>query len=114
MVVGIGHMVFRIYPCRSLKEKRRVVKAIVARIRNHFNASVAEVADNDVYQRAVIGVGLVGSDRRLINAKLDKLFNFADGLGIAEMIDAQLEIISLTSTFSDDGSVGGDFRSNQM
>ena len=95
MVVGVGHIVFRIHQCRSLKEKRKVVKAIVARIRNHFNASVAEVADNDIYQRAVIGVSLVGSDRRMINAKLDKVFNFADGLGLAEMIDSQLEIISL-------------------
>jgi hypothetical protein len=51
------------------------------------------VADNDIYQRAVIGVSLVGSDRRLINAKLDKLFNFAEDLGLAEMIDTQLEII---------------------
>ena len=94
MVVGVGRIVFRIHQCRSLKEKRRVVKAIVARMRNHFNASVAEVADNDVYQRAVVGVSLVGGDRRLINAKLDKLFNFADELGLAEMIDTQLEIIS--------------------
>ncbi|MDX2454720.1 DUF503 domain-containing protein [Desulfosarcina sp.] len=95
MVVGVGHIVFRIHQCRSLKEKRKVVKAIVARIRNHFNASVAEVADNDIYQRAVIGISLIGSDRRMINAKLDKVFNFADGLGLAEMIDSQLEIISL-------------------
>lgn len=94
MVVGVGSMVFRIHQCRSLKEKRSVVKAIVARIRNNFNASVAEVADNDIYQRAVIGVTLVGSDRRLINAKLDMLFNFAEELGLAEMIDTQLEIIS--------------------
>jgi len=94
MVVGVGCITFRIHQCGSLKEKRKVVKAIVARIRNHFNASVAEVADNDVYQRAVVGVSLVGGDRRLINAKLDKLFNFADELGLAEMIDTQLEIIS--------------------
>lgn len=95
MVVGIGSMVFRIHHCGSLKEKRKVVKALVARIQNHFNASVAEVADNDIYQRAVIGVALVGSDRRMINAKLDKLFNFAEDLGLAEMIDTQFEIISL-------------------
>ena len=95
MVVGMGHITFRIHQCRSLKEKRKVVKAIVARIRNHFNASVAEVADNDIYRRAVIGVSLVGSDRRLVNTKLDKLFNFAEDLGLAEIVDTQLEIISL-------------------
>jgi uncharacterized protein len=95
MVVGVGQMVFRGYPCRSLKAKRKVVKAMVARIRNRFNASVAEVADNDIYQRAVIGVCLVGSDRRTVNAKLDKLFNFAEDLRLAEMIETQLEIISL-------------------
>jgi uncharacterized protein YlxP (DUF503 family) len=95
MVVGMGHITFRIHQCRSLKEKRKVVKAIVARIRNHFNASVAEVADNDLYRRAIIGVSLVGSDRRLINTKLDKLFNFAEDLGLAEIVDTQLEIISL-------------------
>lgn len=95
MVVGVGCITLRIHHCRSLKEKRRVVKAIVARIRNHFNASVAEVADNDIYQRAVIGVSLTGSDRRLINTKLDKLFNFAEDLGLAEIVDTQLEIISM-------------------
>jgi uncharacterized protein YlxP (DUF503 family) len=95
MVVGIGLIAFKVHQCRSLKEKRRVVKAIVARIRNHFNASVAEVADNDIYQRITIGVSVVGSDRRVINAKLDKLFNFAEALRLAEMIDTQLEIISL-------------------
>jgi uncharacterized protein YlxP (DUF503 family) len=52
MVVGVGHMVSGFISAGSLKEKRKVVKAIVARIRNHFNASVAEVADNDIYQRA--------------------------------------------------------------
>jgi uncharacterized protein YlxP (DUF503 family) len=88
-------MIFRLHQCRSLKEKRKVVKAIVARIRNQFNASVAEVDDNDIYQRIVIGVSLTGNDRQLINAKLDKLFNFAETLGLAEMVDSQLEIISM-------------------
>lgn len=72
-----------------------MVKAIVARVRNQFNASVAEVADNDIHQRIVIGVSLTGNDRQLINAKLDKLFNFAEDLGLAEMIDSQFEIISI-------------------
>jgi uncharacterized protein YlxP (DUF503 family) len=95
MVVGIGNIAFRLHACRSLKEKRRVVKAIISRIRNNFNASVAEVGANDIYQRAEIGVSLVGNDPGLINSKIDKIFNFAEALGLAEIIDTDMEIITL-------------------
>lgn len=95
MVVGIGTLIFRLHGCRSLKEKRTVVKAIIGRIRNHFNASVAEVGANDVHQRAEIGFALVGNSQRLINAKIDNIFSMVEALGLAEMIDTDMEIIHL-------------------
>ena len=91
----MGVMRFRIHDCRSLKAKRRVVKAIVSRMRNNFNASVAEVGAHDVYQRADIGFALVGTDRRLINAKIDKLFNMVEDLGLADVYDSELEIMTV-------------------
>ena len=94
MVVGLGRIVYRIHDCRSLKGKRKVVKAIVARLRNRFNASVAEVGANDVYQRAEIGFSMVGNDRALINSKVDKLFNQAEDMGLAEVIDSEMEIFN--------------------
>jgi len=95
MVVGVGLITFRLHECHSLKEKRRIVKAIVAQLRNNFNASVAEVADNDVHQRAVVGFALVGNDQGLINSKIDKLFNLAEELGLAEVIDTEMELIPI-------------------
>jgi uncharacterized protein YlxP (DUF503 family) len=95
MVVGIGTMVLRIHDCRSLKAKRKVVKAYIGRIRNHFNASVAETGANDIYQRAEIGVSLIGNNRSVINAKLDKVFNLAEDIGLAELIETDMEIINL-------------------
>lgn len=95
MVVGIGTLTFRLHACRSLKAKRKIVKSIVSRIRNRFNASVAEVAANDIHQKAVIGVSLVGNDVSLVNSKLDKIFNLAEDLGLAEIIDTDMEIITL-------------------
>jgi hypothetical protein len=64
-------------------------------MRNNFNASVAEVGSNDIHQRAEIGFSLVGNDKALINSKIDKIFNMVDGLGLAEIIDTEMEIISL-------------------
>ena len=95
MVVGVGRVVYRIHDCRSLKGKRKVVKAIIARLRNQFNASVAEVEANDIHQRAEIGFSMVGNDRGVINSKMDKFFNMAEDLGLAEVIDMEMEIISL-------------------
>ncbi len=95
MVVGIGVITFRLHDCRSLKGKRKVVKSIISRMRNSFNASVAEIGSNDIHQRAEIGFSLVGNDKALINSKLDKIFNMVEGLGLAEIIDTEMEIINL-------------------
>jgi hypothetical protein len=95
MVVGVGLITFRLHECHSLKEKRRVVKTVIAKLRNNFNASVAEVADNDVHQRALVGFALVGNDQGLINSKIDKMFNLAEELGLAEIIDTEMELIPL-------------------
>jgi len=95
LVVGVGLITFRLHECHSLKEKRRIVKAVIAQLRNHFNASVAEVEDNDVHQRAVVGFSLVGNDKALINSKIDKMFNLAEELGLAEVIDSEMELITL-------------------
>ncbi|MFY9942692.1 MAG: DUF503 domain-containing protein [Desulfobacterales bacterium] len=95
MVVGIGMITFRLHDCHSLKAKRRIVKTIISQIRNHFNASVAEVGANDIHQRAEIGFSLTGNDRQLINSKVDKIFNLVEDLGLAEVIDTQMELISI-------------------
>ncbi|MEE8432863.1 MAG: DUF503 domain-containing protein [Candidatus Desulfatibia sp.] len=95
MVTGLGIITFRLHDCRSLKSKRKVVKSIISRLCNNFNVSVAEVGANDIYQRAEIGFALVGNNRKVINSKIDKIFNLADELGLAEIIDSEMEIINL-------------------
>ena len=68
---------------------------MINRIRNNFNVSIAEVGSNDIYQKAEIGFSLIGNDSALINSKIDKLFNMAEDLGLAEIIDTKMEIIHL-------------------
>lgn len=95
MVVGIGIVTFRLHDCRSLKTKRGVVRSIIAQVRNNFNASVAETGANDMHQRAEIGFVLAGNDRQVVNSKIDKVFNLIEDLGLAEVIDTEMEIITL-------------------
>jgi uncharacterized protein len=50
---------------------------------------------NDMHQRAEIGFALVGNDPQVINSKIDKILNLIDELGLAEVIDSEMEIITL-------------------
>ena len=95
MVIGFGIITFRLHDCHSLKSKRKIIKSIINQLRNHFNASFDEVGSNDVHQRAEIGFSLVGNNKSLVNSKMDKLINLAEALGLAEMIDTEMEIINL-------------------
>ncbi len=95
MVVGIGGITFRLHGCNNLKSKRKIIKSIISRLRNNFNVSVAEVGSNDLHQRAEIGFVLAGNDRMVINSKIDKIFNFAESLGLGEIVDTDMEIINI-------------------
>ncbi len=95
MVVGFGKITLRLHDCRSLKGKRKIVKSMINQLQNNFNASVAEVGSNDIHQRAEIGFALAGNSRNMINSKIDKIFNLADDLHLAEIIDTEMEIINL-------------------
>ncbi|MDX2439904.1 MAG: DUF503 domain-containing protein, partial [Desulfobacterales bacterium] len=98
MIVGIGIITFRLHDCRSLKGKRKIIKSIISRLQNKFNASVAEIGFNDIYQKSQIGFSMVGNNRKLVNSKIDKIFNMADELGLAEIIDTEMEIININSS----------------
>jgi uncharacterized protein YlxP (DUF503 family) len=95
MVVGMGKITFALSDCHSLKDKRKIVKSLTARVQNTFNASVAEIDLNDAHQRAEIGFALVGNDRRLVNSKIDQIFEFLENLQLAEIIDTEMEIINI-------------------
>lgn len=95
MVVGIGIITFRLHDCHSLKGKRKIIKSIIGQVRNKFNVSVAEIGSNEIYQKSEIGFSLVGNDRQLLNSKIDKIFNMVDDMGLAEIVDTEMELINI-------------------
>jgi uncharacterized protein YlxP (DUF503 family) len=95
MTVGIARLTLFIPDSHSLKEKRMVVRRVKDRTRNKFNVAIAEVEDNDVWQRAVLGLALVGNDRRFVDSALDEVVRFVRGE--AEVVNAEREV----QTFSE-------------
>lgn len=75
----------------SLKGKRGVLKSIQARVANQFNVSVSECGDQELWQSAVLGFGMVGSDRRTVEASLQQVLDFIDHLRLGELGHAEVE-----------------------
>lgn len=94
MVIGICQLDLLIRETHSLKGKRRIVKQIIGRVRNKFNVSIAEVGDQDLWQRSRIGFSLVGNEKRFINSALDKIVDFIETINSAEITNADIEILS--------------------
>jgi uncharacterized protein YlxP (DUF503 family) len=61
MVVGICEITLHLPQCHSLKEKRQIIKSVIARIRNQFEVAVAEVDEHDRWQIAKLGASCVSN-----------------------------------------------------
>jgi uncharacterized protein YlxP (DUF503 family) len=54
-------MLLELPPLGSLKEKRRILKSLLTKLRQDFNVSIAEVGHNDQPRRALIGGAVVSN-----------------------------------------------------
>lgn len=76
MIVGILRLTLHLPAPGSLKSKRHLVRSAIDRVKAKFNVSVAEVAENDLWQKSVIGVAAVGNDRAFVGETLDRVADF--------------------------------------
>jgi len=91
MVVGVLKLSLVIPENHSLKGKRGVLKRIQSRVSNQFNISVTECGDQDLWQSAILGFGAVGSSRLVVEATLQKVVDFVDAMGLAQIGEANVE-----------------------
>ncbi len=94
MVLGAARVELLVHGSRSLKEKRGVVRSISQRVRNRFNVSVAEVGGQGTWQRAELGLTSAGSEAPAVRARLEKAVDFIAELGLAEVIDQEVEVVA--------------------
>ena len=76
MIVGLLQIQIYMQGLGSLKDKRRIVKSLIERLKGRFNISVAEVDKQDNRVQAIIGLAFVSNDSRFVNSRLDKIIDF--------------------------------------
>ena len=86
MVVAISVFEIHIPAGRSLKDKRRVVKALKERIHRRFRVSIAETDHHDLHQRAEIAVAAVHLSRAEMEKMMDEIHEMLDQVPDAMLI----------------------------
>lgn len=83
MVIGVCTWDLSLPECRSLKEKRMVVKSLKERLQHRFRVSVAETRYQDVWSRAELTAAVVTTDHSQADSILSSLDRFVEADGRA-------------------------------
>ena len=91
MHIGVCKIRLRISDSQSLKAKRRVIKSLIAKLKNRFNIAIAEVEALDAHQFAVLAAVSVSNDRAHLNKLISHVVNFIETNVDAELMDYETE-----------------------
>ena len=78
MIIGACTIILHLHGVHSLKEKRSIVKSVLARLRNEFNVSTAEVDAQDAHGRAVLGVACVSTTSEYARGQLEAVVRWIE------------------------------------
>lgn len=92
MLVGTLCVQVYIPGSSSLKDKRRTVKSMMAKVQHRFNVSIAELYSEDLWQRATIGIAYIGDSREHVERQLQYVLNFLDVEPDWEIIKVDMDL----------------------
>ena len=93
MTVGLCTVELFIPDGHSLNEKRQVLQSLKTRLRDKFNLSVAEVGDQDLWQKAVLGLACVANESAHVNQVLDQAVNLIQSVPAIQLLRSRIEFL---------------------
>jgi len=95
MKVGVSQITLHLPGCHSLKEKRQVIKSVMARVRQQFEVAIAEVDEQDRWQIAKLGVSCVSNSSQHIDEILGRVRRYIEETRPDVIVSsAEVEIIN--------------------
>jgi uncharacterized protein YlxP (DUF503 family) len=92
LIVGTLEVDLRLDGCFSLKDKRRILRAMLDRIRRELPVAAAEVGDTDLWNRATLGFGTVGGDAGVVETALQRVEERIAASAEVEIVQIQRHI----------------------
>ena len=93
MVIGLLTLELHFPGAQSLKDKRQALRSLEQRLRNRHNVALAEVAHQDLWQRATLAVVSVNTDQVHLERALSAVAGEAATAREIELVDQQLELL---------------------
>jgi len=95
MIVGVSQITLHLPGCHSLKEKRQVIKSVMARVRQQFEVAIAEVDEQDRWQIAKLGVSCVSNSSQHIDEILGRVLRYIEETRPdVQVTNSEVEIIN--------------------
>ncbi|MHB9131990.1 MAG: DUF503 domain-containing protein [Armatimonadota bacterium] len=93
MHVGIATIDLEVTDALTLKDKRQVLRSLLARIKNAFNVSAAEVGHLDAHTLTTIGVAAVANDKGYVHGMLEKVVSLIEREPRVQLIGYDTELL---------------------
>lgn len=93
MYVGALELDVLLGDVHSLKQKRAVVRPVIAELRRRFEVSVAEAGHLELHRRALIGVAVVAPDTRHVREVLDSCERLVAGRVELQVLSARQRVV---------------------
>lgn len=94
MVVGTARVVLHLPASHSLKDKRQVMKSLLAQVQRQFQISAAEIERQDQWQIGVLGLAYVSSSASHADEVIAHAVGFIASRNVdAELLDYETEIV---------------------
>lgn len=85
-MIGVARVELHLPACQSLKEKRSIVKSLIARLHNKFHVSAAEVAYLEQWQRTELVIAAVANEYAFLQRQLAQVIQMIETVPRVELI----------------------------
>jgi uncharacterized protein YlxP (DUF503 family) len=85
MLVGVVQFELFMPYNHSLKEKRQILNKLKERVYQNLKITLTEVDHQDLWQRASLGMAVVGNDASLLDSTITRTMNFVVSMNLGEV-----------------------------
>lgn len=91
----IGSLLINMYcsQTHSLKEKRQIIKSFISKLKNSYNVAVKEVANEDKWQVATLGIVTLDKNEFMVHNTIENILHFIKKISTIELLDYTKEIL---------------------